>query len=184
MVVLPEPVGDQDDACWAGPAIECQRASSCSAGKPSSAMLRTSTSGSKMRITSFSPKAVGSVEGAARPPCRWPRVLMRPSWGRASRPHPSGPRILMRLVIADSAHRHLIHLVQHPSMRKRTAHVAPRLDVDVAGALLEGVLPQPSTTVHDVRSLASNWRLPGRGPPAARRRRPVPWAPLVWSPPS
>jgi hypothetical protein len=30
------------------------------------------------------------------------------------------------------------------------AHVAPRLDVDVAGALLEGVLPQPVDDVDDV----------------------------------
>ena len=43
-----------------------------------------------------------------------------------------------------------------PSMRKRIdAVLAARLEVDVARALVEGVLQQPVDDVHDVASLAS-----------------------------
>lgn len=68
------PLGLSDMAC------QCLRSSS---EKPSSVKLRTSTSGSKMRITSFSPKAVGSVDrrNSASSPSAV-RVLMRPSCGR------------------------------------------------------------------------------------------------------
>jgi hypothetical protein len=56
-----------------------------------------------MRITSFSPKAVGSVD--RRSSTSWPsgvRVLMRPSCGRRFSTTSMRPRILMRLVMAVS----------------------------------------------------------------------------------
>ena len=58
----------------------------------------------------------------------------------------------MRLTIAaHDAHRDLVDLVQHAvDAKTHDAHFAPRLDVDVAGALLEGVLPEPVDDVDDV----------------------------------
>ncbi len=56
-----------------------------------------------MRITSFSPNAVGSVEmrSSMSPDCA-ARVLMRPSCGRRFSTTSMRARILMRLVIAAS----------------------------------------------------------------------------------
>ena len=46
------------------------------------------------------------------------------------------------------AHRNLIHLMQHTvNAEAHDAEFAARLDVDIAGALLEGILPEP---VHDI----------------------------------
>ena len=58
----------------------------------------------------------------------------------------------MRLVIAASTGvGNLIDLVQHAvDAEAHVAGVAPRLDVDVAGALLEGVLNSQSHDVDDV----------------------------------
>ena len=53
-------------------------------------------SGSKMRSTAFSPKAVGMVEtrsSISRPPCS---RLMRPSWGRRFSARLQPERSLMR----------------------------------------------------------------------------------------
>ena len=83
------------------PVMSCQRARS-SPCSPSCAKLRDSTSGSKTRITSFSPKAVGSVDSLSS--ISWPspaRVLMRPSCGRRFSTTSIRPSSLMRLVIAD-----------------------------------------------------------------------------------
>src|SRR3954462_12761096 len=96
------------------PVMSSQRVLS-SSEKPSSLKSRTSTSGSKMRITSFSPKAVGSVDR------------------RSSTSSPSSVRVLTAVLRAallhhvharedlDAAghrdqHRRgdLVHLVQHP----------------------------------------------------------------------
>ena len=59
----------------------------------------------------------------------------------------------MRLVIAASTDgRDLVDLVQHAvDAEAHDALLAARLDVDVARALLEGVLPQPVDHAHDVR---------------------------------
>ena len=59
----------------------------------------------------------------------------------------------MRLVMAFSTgRRNLVDLVQHAvDAEAHDAELAPRLDVDVARALLEGVLPQPVDDAHDVR---------------------------------
>ena len=58
----------------------------------------------------------------------------------------------MRLVIAAMhRRRQLVHLVQHAvDAEAHQADLAPRLDVDVARALVEGVLPQPVDDVDDV----------------------------------
>ena len=107
-----------------------------------------------MRITSFSPNAVGSVEmrSSMSSPSAL-RVLMRPSCGRRF------STTSMRAEDLDAAgHRRqhrgrdLVDLVQHAvDAEAHDALLAPRLDVDVARALLEGVLPQPVDHAHDVR---------------------------------
>ncbi len=82
VVVLPEPVGPVTKIMpWGLRVIFCHRARS-SPTKPKSLKLRSSTSGSKIRITSFSPKAVGKVDNrnsTSEPSLRL--VLIRPSWG-------------------------------------------------------------------------------------------------------
>jgi hypothetical protein len=123
------------------------------AAKPSSEKSRTSTSGSKIRITSFSPKAVGSVD--RRSSTSWPvlRARLDPAVLRAA--------LLDHVHAAehlDAAghgvehrHRDLVHLMQHAvDAEAHDAQVAPRLDVDVRGALLEGILPEPIDDAHDV----------------------------------
>ena len=78
------------------------------------------------------------------------RVLMRPSSGRRRSTTSMRPSSLMRAVIAFiTAQRHLVDGVQHAVDAKADhAHLAPRLEVDVAGALVEGVLPQPVDHLH------------------------------------
>ncbi len=82
MVVLPEPVGPVTRMMPLGWLVMlCQRRRS-SAEKPSWSKLLSSTSGSKMRITIFSPKAVGRVD--RRSSTSAPSgvlVLTRPSCG-------------------------------------------------------------------------------------------------------
>lgn len=65
--------------------------------------MPTTTSGSKIRITSFSPNAVARVErriSTSRPPSPPMRVLMRPSCGRRRSTTSMRPSSLMRLVMA------------------------------------------------------------------------------------
>ena len=72
-----------------------------SSEKPRSLKFFTSTSGLKIRMTSFSPNAVGIVDrrSSTSSPSAV-RVLMRPSCGRRFSTTSMRPRILMRLVIA------------------------------------------------------------------------------------
>ena len=154
VVVLPEPVGPVTRMMPCGLADHLAPAlRSSSSEKPSSLKSLTSTSGSKIRITSFSPKAVGRVDR------------------RSSTSSPSGVRGLdaavLRAALLDHVHapedldaaghrrhhrrRDLVDLVQHAvDAEAHVADVAPRLDVDVARALLEGVLEQPVADVDDV----------------------------------
>ncbi len=144
--------GHQDDAVAARLIIFSQRARS-SGVKPRSVKSRTSTSGVKIRMTIFSPKAVGIVE-------------MRSSIFLAVRRDRLDAAVL-RPALLDDLHareqldprrhrnehrrRDRVHLVQHAvDAKAHDADVAPRLDVDVGGALLERVLPQPVDDVDDV----------------------------------
>ena len=119
-------------------------------------MLLTAVSGSKMRITIFSPKAVGSVDrriSTSAPmlsAVSGRLVLMRPSSGRRLLDHVHAAEQLdARGHRVHHAQRHLVDGVQHAvDAEADGAHVAPRLEVDVAGALVEGVLPQPVDHLH------------------------------------
>ncbi len=103
VVVLPEPVGPVTRMMPFGLPVICVQRVLSSSLKPSSPKSRTSTSGSKMRITSFSPKAVGRVDRRSSISSPSPvRVLMRPSCGRRFSTTSMRPRILMRLVMAFS----------------------------------------------------------------------------------
>ena len=82
MVVLPLPVGPVTRMRPCGWSIHDSKAPFSSASKPSWAMSCTSVSGSKMRMTTFSPKAVGSVETRSSTSRPSRSVLMRPSCGR------------------------------------------------------------------------------------------------------
>ncbi len=102
MVVLPLPVGPVTSTMPCGCAMRSlQRCASC-AEKPSSSTLFTAVSGSKMRITIFSPKAVGSVDRriSTSPAPSGRSVLMRPSSGRRFSTTSMRPSSLMREVIA------------------------------------------------------------------------------------
>ena len=106
-----------------------------------------------MRITSFSPKAVGMVDR------------------RSSTSSPSGgaglDAAILRAALLDHVHAsedldaaghgrqhrrgNLVDLVQDAvDAEAHVAGVPPRLDVDVAGALLECVLQQPVDDMDDV----------------------------------
>jgi hypothetical protein len=51
----------------------------------------------------------------------------------------------------EHRHRDLVHLMQHAvDAEAHDAQIAPRLDVDVRGALLESILPEPIDDAHDV----------------------------------
>src|SRR5690349_1293406 len=116
--------------------------------KPRSVKSRTNTSGLKMRMTIFSPNAVGIVEI------------------RSSTSSPSGVTVLMRPLFADlhsseqldprrdrRQHRlrYRIDLMQHAvDQEAHQSGIAARLDVNDGGALLECVLPQPVDDVDDV----------------------------------
>ncbi|MCY1229434.1 hypothetical protein D9M72_417980 [compost metagenome] len=101
VVVLPEPVGPVTRMMPLGRVTSCsQRCASCCA-KPSASRSFTAVSGSKMRITIFSPKAVGKVDrriSISSP--RMLRVLMRPSSGRRFSTTSMRPSSLMRATIA------------------------------------------------------------------------------------
>ena len=79
-----------------------QRAASCCA-KPRASRSLTAVSGSKIRITIFSPKAVGRVDSRISTSSpRGLRVLIRPSCGRRLSTTSIRPSSLMRAVIALS----------------------------------------------------------------------------------
>ena len=101
VVVLPEPVGPVTRMMPCGRDTSCsQRPASCGV-KPSALKSLTAVSGSKMRITSFSPNAVGSVDSriSISSP-RGLRVLMRPSCGRRFSTTSMRPSSLTRAVMA------------------------------------------------------------------------------------
>ncbi|MNN57011.1 hypothetical protein D3C81_1719740 [compost metagenome] len=101
VVVLPEPVGPVTRMMPLGwPVMLCQRRRS-SAEKPSWSKPLSSTSGSKMRITSFSPKAVGRVDkrSSISPPSG-ALVLTRPSCGLRFSATFIRPRLFSRLTMA------------------------------------------------------------------------------------
>ena len=101
VVVLPEPVGPVTSTMPCGRFTSCShRCSSCDE-KPSASQVLTTASGSKMRMTSFSPKAVGMLESriSTSLPCEL-RVLMRPSCGRRRSTTSIRASSLMRAVMA------------------------------------------------------------------------------------
>ncbi|OEZ67848.1 hypothetical protein JAB5_51940 [Janthinobacterium sp. HH103] len=102
VLVLPEPVGPVTSTMPCVRVVSWRQRSASAGGKPSSARLLTATSGSKMRMTSFSPKAVGKVDrrSSISCPCAL-RVLMRPSWGRRFSTTSMRPSNLMRAVMAS-----------------------------------------------------------------------------------
>ena len=101
VVVLPEPVGPVTRMMPFGEAVICFQRSWSSSEKPSERKSRTSTSGSKMRMTSFSPKAVGKVDKRSSTSCpAGVLVLTRPSCGRRFSMTSIRPSSLMRLVMA------------------------------------------------------------------------------------
>ena len=111
------------------------------------------TSGSKMRMTTFSPNAVGSVETRSSISFPSRSVLMRPSCGRRFSAMSMRHIVLRREVMArlTSFGTRWISC-STPSMRKRMLRVlALRLDVDVRGARVVGVLQQEVDGVDDVR---------------------------------
>ncbi len=106
-----------------------------------------------MRITIFSPNAVGIVE--IRSSTSLPSgvtVLMRPSCGRRFSTISIRASSLIRDVIAMSTGvGNRVDLLQHAvDAEAHQTDVAARLDVDVGRALLERVLPQPVDDVDDV----------------------------------
>ena len=146
--------GDQHDAVRLTLTICCQRALS-SPPRPSSWKLRSSTSGSKIRITIFSPNAVGNVDRRNSISCAV--LALRSSRGRPAagvfRRHPSGRGSSGG---CDHGLRHrgrqFVDLVHHTvDAKAHMAMFAARLDVDIAGALIERVLQQPVDDVDDVR---------------------------------
>ena len=94
-----------------------------------------------MRSTAFSPKAVGMVEtrsSTSRPPCS---RLMRPSWGRrfSARLQPGEQLDARDHGLVDDARDH-VHVVQDAvDAQPHEGQLALGLEVDVGGALLEGV---------------------------------------------
>ncbi len=128
VVVLPEPVGPVTSTMPCGRSTSAfQPAASCGL-KPSWSMLLKAASGSKMRITHFSPKAVGMVDrriSTSRPPGE--RVLMRPSCGRRRSARSIRPSTLIRLTTAViTAGGTSNTLCSTPSMRKRMRPISRR----------------------------------------------------------
>ena len=97
-----------------------------------------------MRMTSFSPNATAMVDTRIST-SRSPRaVLMRPSCGRRFSAMSRRASVLMRETTAAwTTFGSVCTLCRTPSMRMRTAEMlAPRLDVHVAGALVERVVQE------------------------------------------
>ncbi len=103
-----------------------------------------STLGSNTRITIFSPKAVARLDTRSSTSRSARHVLMRPSCGRRRSAMSMRASTLMREVTAPctlSGTRSIS--CRMPSMRKRiTTVLVARLEVDVRGALVEGVVEQ------------------------------------------
>ncbi|MCY1369471.1 hypothetical protein D9M69_565160 [compost metagenome] len=104
---------------------DSQRCASCAA-KPSALRSFTVASGSKMRITIFSPNAVGRVDrriSTSSPrtaPTPGRSVLMRPSCGRRFSTTSMRPSSLMRAIIAFITPMGIWYTgCSTPSMRKR-----------------------------------------------------------------
>jgi hypothetical protein len=138
-------------------------------------------SGSKMRMTIFSPNAVGMLDkrsSTSRPPCE--RVLMRPSCGRRFSATSMRPRILMREVTAvitgvGSSNT----LCMTPSMRKRMLLMSRRGSRWMSDALLERVLQQPVDDVHDMAVVDADVAPPSTRAP--KLRMPLPTCPSLAS---
>ena len=101
VLVLPEPVGPVTKMMPLGRDTRVSQRLASWMPKPRPSSVLTVVSGSKMRITSFSPKAVGSVDSriSTSSPSGL-RVLMRPSSGRRFSITSMRPSSLMRAVIA------------------------------------------------------------------------------------
>ena len=100
---MPEPVGPVTRMMPFGSPIIFSQRSRSSAEKPSSEKSRTSTSGAKIRITIFSPNAVGMVEIRSSTSCpSGDTVLMRPSCGRRFSTISIRARSFIREVTASS----------------------------------------------------------------------------------
>ncbi len=159
VVVLPEPVGPVTSTMPFGLAVISFQRFWSSSEKPSSRKSRTSTSGSKMRITIFSPKAVGSVDRrSSTSACSSVRVLMRPSCGRRFSTTSMRPRILMRLVIAARTAAGIWYTwCSTPSMRKRTMPCSRRGSMWMSLARCSKAYCHSQSTMRTMcASLASN----------------------------
>jgi len=143
--------GDEDDAV--GLAGHVLPAAQVVDGNPSWSKSLSRTSGSKIRMTIFSPKAVGRVDKrSSTSPPSGVLVFTRPSWGLRFSATFMRPRVFQA---TDDGHsdlgRELIDVVQHAvDAKAHRALLAPGFDVDVAGTLLERVLEQPVDDVDDV----------------------------------
>ena len=133
VVVLPLPVGPVTRMMPCGRAISSAQRCASAGPKPSCSTVFTAASGSKMRITIFSPKAVGSVDRriSTSPPgpsgVSGRLVLMRPSSGRRFSTTSMRPSSLMREVIAAITVSGTWYTVCNtPSMRKRMAPMSRR----------------------------------------------------------
>ncbi|MOA41780.1 hypothetical protein D3C78_1637780 [compost metagenome] len=100
-MVLPDPVGPVTRMMpWGWRVMSCQRRRS-STENPSWSKSLSSTCGSKIRMTSFSPKAVGSVDSrSSTSPPSGVLVLTRPSWGLRFSATFIRPRLFRRLTMA------------------------------------------------------------------------------------
>jgi hypothetical protein len=112
-----------------------------------------------MRITSFSPKAVGRVDRRSSTSSPFTmRVLMRPSCGRRFSTTSMRPRILMRLVMAASTGAGIWYTwCSTPSMRKRTSPTSRRGSMWMSLARCsKAYCHSQSTTLTMCASLASS----------------------------
>ena len=133
VVVLPEPVGPVTKMMPCGRVISSPQRLASSFEKPKASKFLSAAPGSKIRITSFSPKAVGKEDrriSTSDPPLGPPsgrRVLMRPSCGLRRSITSIRPSSLMRAVMASiTAWGTWCTVCNTPSMRKRTAPVSRR----------------------------------------------------------
>ena len=152
VVVLPEPVGPVTRITPCGCSTIERQVASSSASKPSSRKFFSSTTGSKMRITSFSPNAVGMVD--SRNSTSSPdgaRVFRRPSCGRRFSAMSMRPRILRRDntgAYTDSGRQ---DLVRAERAWERYVKLTDKPDQNVASLMVQaygpGALNQPGKAV-------------------------------------
>ena len=143
--------GHQDDAVRpADELVELQHLLGVEAERRTRSWV--STSGSKMRITIFSPNATGRVETRSSTSLPARVVLMRPSCGRRFSAMSRRDMVLMREMTAACTIFGIDWMsCSTPSMRKRIRlELALGLDVDVARARVEGVLEHELDGVDDV----------------------------------